>query len=1243
SLYDYDLANDFYYRIDFTYDAANVITSATATKITTIPISANDIHKVEAGNGKFYVYDTYGPSADRMTISSDGGQTWTTRSVPESDEFFLLSNGYVFVVDGSDNKIHLSRDDGATFQESTLPSTAELWNLRDVALDESGYAYLAFTGDHMYQSANPIVIPQTPTSLQHAGYSATAAVLTWIDPNPYERDIVIERSVDGTTFTEVGQVDGWDACNNNGGGATGYYVDTNLQPATTYTYRVLARNQAGSSLPGATIAVTTLADCAPTLPENRSWSAINSGTEGYALLGAPVSVGIKHLGGGKYQISDLSLGLTGSAESSFFYESCGETHVGYIDDANPNGNGSWNGTTLTLKWRACYSGETETITLTLNANNPAPAQPAALNAYVLSNTAIEINWPSAYYENSYVLERSTSAASGFAPIATIEYPATKYIDNGPLTEGTTYYYRIKALNANTTPQESAYSTVSAVPFTKPNFTIADNAMTNFSANATIASIWADFNNDGLDDYFTMEFDAENQMGRPLIFKNLGAGNYEAVYPTFGTNSYFWPSVADFDNDNYPDIALSGDGERVFDLFKGNGDLTFTKVPAPQLGDLAVIAKEVSSSSWADVNNDALLDIILLNQEDGSFTLYKQNADHSFTNIYTSPPSNDEPIMAIWSDYDNNGYQDVLLGNLDGQGGLYRNNGDETFTAVTGNGFTGANFFAAAWGDYNNDGHVDLFCGTVSKNALFKNNGDGTFTEDLTTSISEGNFTISASWGDFNNDGYLDLITAGFPGYQTRLFIRDPAVTSGISFKKIVTEKLNDISVSHYSVAAADPDQNGLLDVMLSAFIFDDNNGDALSPTNNNYYQNNNPVRNWSEVKLKGKTGNAESVGAKITLTAGGKTQTREVQALSSLLSRKSTVAHFGLGSESTITNIQVRWPNGGIQNYPVPPVNQVLVIEEDLTGPTLTGKTPTHNSVDVSTTTALTLTFDENVFPVNGKQIEITKVGESTAIASIDASAGTKNGDEVTYSLPVTLEGETLYRVTIEAGAFRDRWFNASAAVGPLEWRFTTARAIDTTAPTITFTVPNGLPKGFGTVNPSITVTDDFEVASVVVSIRKISGSAYTDVSTSAGAATDTYTVQLSEATHFDAIGAEFYITATDLSGNTKRDPVDPTATHKVYLSYTAAQAAIPTTSLGLGGQKGNWKVFAIPFDIPAPNNGVSAIFNEIASTNDKTKFRLITYGTPTKWSEYPDAFAALDRGTGYFINIKEDPGAIAL
>ena len=76
------------------------------------------------------------------------------------------------------------------------------------------------------------------------------------------------------------------------------------------------------------------------------------------------------------------------------------------------------------------------------------------------------------------------------------------------------------------------------------------------------------------------------------------------------------------------------------------------------------------------------------------------------------------------------------------------------------------------------------------------------------------------------------------------------------------------------------------------------------------------------VRLKGKTGNASAVGARVTLTTSDtKSQTAEVQAGSGYLSQSPVVLTFGLPEGSSIKNITVRWPNGQSSTHPAPEID----------------------------------------------------------------------------------------------------------------------------------------------------------------------------------------------------------------------------------------------------------------------------------------------------------------------------------
>ena len=75
---------------------------------------------------------------------------------------------------------------------------------------------------------------------------------------------------------------------------------------------------------------------------------------------------------------------------------------------------------------------------------------------------ITLNWEKATGSNCYQVMRSTKKSSGFAEIASIESAdATSYTDTG-VTAGTTYYYRIRAVNKGKYVGYGRYGPVSEI-------------------------------------------------------------------------------------------------------------------------------------------------------------------------------------------------------------------------------------------------------------------------------------------------------------------------------------------------------------------------------------------------------------------------------------------------------------------------------------------------------------------------------------------------------------------------------------------------------------------------------------------------------------------------------------------------------------------------------------------------------------------------------------------------------------
>ena len=88
------------------------------------------------------------------------------------------------------------------------------------------------------------------------------------------------------------------------------------------------------------------------------------------------------------------------------------------------------------------------------------------------------------------------------------------------------------------------------------------------------------------------------------------------------------------------------------------------------------------------------------------------------------------------------------------------------------------------------------------------------------------------------------------------------------------------------------------------------------------------TNNWLIVKLKGKAGSTDAIGARVAVRAGGVSQTKEVRSGSGYLCQNEFKLHFGLGASSTVESIDIQWPRGGKQQVENTAVNQSIIITE---------------------------------------------------------------------------------------------------------------------------------------------------------------------------------------------------------------------------------------------------------------------------------------------------------------------------
>ena len=77
------------------------------------------------------------------------------------------------------------------------------------------------------------------------------------------------------------------------------------------------------------------------------------------------------------------------------------------------------------------------------------------------------------------------------------------------------------------------------------------------------------------------------------------------------------------------------------------------------------------------------------------------------------------------------------------------------------------------------------------------------------------------------------------------------------------------------------------------------------------------------VQLEGPGRNRFSIGARVTIDAGGRRQVREIRSGGSYLSQSDLRAYYGLGSYSGTVDVEVRMPGGATRRWQRQPIDRV--------------------------------------------------------------------------------------------------------------------------------------------------------------------------------------------------------------------------------------------------------------------------------------------------------------------------------
>jgi hypothetical protein len=488
----------------------------------------------------------------------------------------------------------------------------------------------------------------------------------------------------------------------------------------------------------------------------------------------------------------------------------------------------------------------------------------------------------------------------------------------------------------------------------------------------------DYDNDGyLDIYFTngATLPGLSKTG-PAFYNHLYHNNHDGTFTDVtdragvrGTGYSIGVAAADFDNDGFTDIYVTGINQNI--LYHNNGNGTFTDITEHSgVAGISSGKKMLSvSAAWIDYDNDGRLDLFVTNYLDWTpqnskvcgpvgkrlscppsmyageaNILYHNNGDGTFTDVSKemgiAAPIGKGMGVAI-ADYDGDGWMDIFVANDNERNFLFRNRrgkkfdemGIEAAVAYNDDGVP-VSSMGVDFRDWSNDGNPSLFVTALGGETfpLFRNDGNGVFHEDTYgAKIGFPSFQMSG-WGagiyDFDNDGFKDLFSAN--SHVSENASLDPQQhyrQRNAVFRNLKNGTFANVSAAaglteaaaHRGCAFGDLNNDGKVDIVVSAIGSPAELLYNISPGNNH----------WIAIQTIGVKSNRDGIGTRIKLTSkSGLVQYNHETTAGSYASSSDKRVHFGLGADTLIRELELRWPSGTVQVLHNVKVDQVLKVTE---------------------------------------------------------------------------------------------------------------------------------------------------------------------------------------------------------------------------------------------------------------------------------------------------------------------------
>lgn len=472
----------------------------------------------------------------------------------------------------------------------------------------------------------------------------------------------------------------------------------------------------------------------------------------------------------------------------------------------------------------------------------------------------------------------------------------------------------------------------------------------------------DYDNDGWLDVLLMN--GQDWPGHPRrkaglqLYRNNRNGTFSDVTRAAGLDFSFYGlgvAVADFNNDGFPDLYLTGVGQNR--LLRNTGRGGFVDVTAAAgLGNRTGFS---TSAVWFDYDRDGHLDLFVCNYVrwspegdvfcslDGKTKsyctpeayrgttcwLFRNRGNGTFEDVTAKSglfDASSKSLGVAMLDFDQDGWPDLFVANDTQPNKLYRNNRDGTFremavragVAFAEDGRARAGMGVDA-GDFRRTGREGLAVTNFDNEmiGLYEWAGGGYVDRAEETGIgaaSRKTLGFGCLFFDADLDGHLDLLAVnGHIDDSVRNLARGPAYAQPPHlFLNNGQGRFRDISAEVGSgfrapkvgrgLALGDFDRDGDLDVLLTT------NGGPAYLYRNDVGNGHRSIR----FQLEGRVSNRDALGAVVEVEDAAGWQTRRIRSGSSYLSSSMRAATFGVGLQKMVKRVVVRWPNGRVDEFP---------------------------------------------------------------------------------------------------------------------------------------------------------------------------------------------------------------------------------------------------------------------------------------------------------------------------------------